>query len=65
MKLHDIKPLSEASYPGNIGMMEMFKFYQIASEEDKKQMKELISKKLFDAAWQLLQKVTGVNLHPN
>ena len=53
----------EASYPGNIGMMEMFKFYQVASEDQKKYMKELLSKKLFDKAWELLQQVTGVKLH--
>ncbi len=63
MKLQDLKQLDEAAYPGNLGMMEMFKFYQVASDEQKKLMKSLISKKLFDKAWELLQQVTGVKLH--
>lgn len=55
--------LHEASYEGNIGMMEMFKFYQIATPEQKTQMKKLIFDKKTEAAWELLQKVTGVKLH--
>ena len=62
MKLQELRPLCEASYPGNIGAMEMFKFYQIASAEQKRLMKELIAKKAYDLAWKLLQDVVGVKL---
>jgi hypothetical protein len=63
MKLDEIKPeLSEAAYEGNIGMMEMFKFYQVATDEEKVEMKALIGSKNFKKAWEFLQKVTGVKL---
>ena len=53
--------LSELSYPGNIGMMELMKFQKVATPEEKVRMKFLLStdKK---AAWNLLQHVTGVKL---
>ena len=53
--------LSELSYPGNIGMMELMKFQKVATPEQKVRMKFLLStdKK---AAWNLLQHVTGVKL---
>jgi hypothetical protein len=62
MKLKDIKPLDESAYEGNIGMMEMFKFYQVATDEQKTEMKGLLDKKNFKKAWELLQKITGVKL---
>lgn len=54
--------IKELAYPGNIGMMELIKFQQVATPEEKVRMKFLLStdKK---AAWQLLQKVTDVQLH--
>jgi hypothetical protein len=55
--------LDEESYPGNIGMIEMVKFYNIATAEQKRKMKDLIASKKFDAAWDFLQQVTGVKLH--
>jgi len=55
--------LLEAAYQGNIGMMEMFKFKQKASPEQWAELQKLISKKLFKAAWTLIQSVTGVTLH--
>jgi hypothetical protein len=64
MKLQELKQLDEASYPGNLGMMEMFKFYQVATDAEKIHMKQLIANKSFDEAWEFLQKVTGVTLHP-
>lgn len=62
MRLQDFRPIDEASYPGNLGMMEMFKFYQVATPEEKARMKKLIADKLTDEAWKLLQQVTGVKL---
>lgn len=62
MKLQELKQLDEATYPGNIGMMEMFKFYQVATPSQKDTMKTLISKKFFDKAWEYLQQVLGITL---
>lgn len=62
MKLNELKPLNEATYPGNIGMIEMFKFYQVADKKQKELMKELINKKAFDLVFDLIYKVTGVQL---
>jgi hypothetical protein len=55
---------SEASYKGNIGAMEMFRFYQQATPEQIKLMKQLIAQKKLEKAWNFLQKVTGTKLHP-
>jgi hypothetical protein len=52
----------EASYPGNIGAMEVMKFYKIANPEEKAAFKHLLSKKNLKNAWALIQKVTGVKL---
>lgn len=57
-----MKIKKEAAYAGNLGMMEMFKFYQIATDEQKAKMKSLIAKKDMDGAWELLKQVTGVEL---
>jgi hypothetical protein len=55
--------LTELKYPGNIGVMELAKFYKIATPEEKAKMKQLLvtDKK---AAWGFLQKVTGTELEP-
>lgn len=63
MKFSEFLLIQEAAYSGNIGMMEMFKFYQVATMFQKNEMKEYIEKKLFDKAWALLQHVTGVKLN--
>jgi len=54
--------VGEASYPGNIGAMEVAKFFQKATDEEKKAFKELLNKKKLGLAWLLIQKVTGVKL---
>ena len=63
MKLEEIVML-EAAYKGNIGMMEMFKFYQKATPAEKAKMKQLLDAKKFDDAWEFLQEVTGMKLEP-
>lgn len=63
MRLNEITKLPEASYSGNIGIMELVKFYRIATESQKVQMKELIANGSTKEAWDLLQQVTGVKLH--
>lgn len=54
--------MNEASYAGNIGMMEMFKFYQTAPQHLIDLMKKLLSQGKQEEAWQLLQQVTGTKL---
>lgn len=54
--------LTEASYKGNLGMMEMFKFYQIATPEQKAKMRDLLFHNKQDEAWEFLQQVTRVKL---
>ena len=54
--------VGEASYPGNIGAMELAKFFRIAKDEDKRLLKDLISKGKKGLAWNLIQRVTGVKL---
>jgi hypothetical protein len=53
----------EAAYPGNLGAMEMFKFYQMASDDEVREMERLLSAESYDDVWELLKRVTGVNLH--
>jgi len=49
-------------YKKPIGMMEMYKFMQIATPEQKQQLKTLINQGLQKKAWDLLQFVTNVKL---
>ena len=62
MKLPLLETLAEASYVGNLGMMEMFKFHQVATDEQKSKMRELIRAGKQSEAWQFLQRVTGIKL---
>jgi 3-keto-L-gulonate-6-phosphate decarboxylase len=55
--------IEEAAYIGNIGAMEMFKFHQKASDQQKKKLNDLIKKKDTKNAWKHVQTVTGVKLH--
>jgi len=65
--------VGEASYAGNIGAMEVFKFMQKAGPEEKEILKQLIARKDYSRAWALIQGLTGVKLqgkefedqHPN
>lgn len=61
MKLIDIT-LMEAVYKGNIGMMEMFRFHQIATPGEKQLMKDLLAADKQEEAWELLKRVTKVEL---
>jgi hypothetical protein len=54
--------LHEASYAGNIGIMEMVKFHRMASPEQKAQLARLLKAGKQDEAWEFLQSVTGVKL---
>lgn len=54
--------LYEASYAGNIGIMEMVKFHRMATPEQKARLSELIKGGEQQKAWEYLQTVTGVKL---
>lgn len=54
--------MAEAAYDGNIGIIEMMKFYKIASADQVAKLKELIASGKKSAAWDLIEKVTGVKL---
>lgn len=62
MKLSRI--LSEAAYPGNIGAMEVFQFYRAATDDEKETFDSYLDQGEYDQAWELIQSVTGVKLHP-
>ena len=55
--------LDEASYAGNIGIMELIKFYSNASPSDVNKVKSLIASNKNKEAWDIVQSVTGVKLH--
>ena len=54
--------VQEAAYEGNIGMMELAKFYMKANDSEKKKLQDLIKKQMFKDAWKLVQTKTGVKL---
>jgi predicted chitinase len=54
--------VGEASYPGNIGMMEVAKFFQTANDRQKQIFKKLLEKNKLGLAWKLIQDVTGTRL---
>lgn len=55
--------LKEASYAGNIGIMELIKFKQKANEKEKKEFDDHVKNKRHKDAWETVQRVTGVKLH--
>lgn len=55
--------IKEAAYAGNIGIMELIKFKQKASSEQKKKLDDHIKNKNHKEAWNLVRNVTGVKLH--
>lgn len=54
--------LGEAAYPGNLGMLEVTKFFQTASDNQKNLFKELLEKGKKGLAWKLIQDTIGVKL---
>lgn len=55
--------LCEAAYAGNIGIMELIKFKQKATPEQKKKFDDHVKNKRNKHAWKMVQDVTGVKLH--
>ena len=58
----ELVPFNEASYEGNVGMMEVAKFFKIATDAQKKLFKELLEKGKRGLAWKLIQDVTDTKL---
>lgn len=58
-----MKKIEEASYAGNIGLMELIKFHKVATDDQKKQLHNHIQKKNNKGAWDLVQAVTKTKLH--
>lgn len=54
--------VQEAAYDGNIGMMELAKFYMKATPAEKTQLQDHIKNKRFKEAWKMVEKITGVKL---
>lgn len=54
--------ISEAAYEGNIGMVEVMKFHQKATPEQKKKFKEHLANKNHKEAWKMIQHVSGTKL---
>jgi len=55
--------LAEAAYAGNIGIMELIKFKQKATPEQKKTFDDHMKNKRHKEVRDLVQHVTGVKLH--
>lgn len=54
--------VGEASYPGNLGMMELAKFFQIADDKQKDLFKQFLEKGKKGLAWKLVQDITNTKL---
>jgi hypothetical protein len=54
--------VQEAAYDGNIGMMELAKFYMNATDAEKKKLQDSIKAKKYKEAWSMVQAKTGVRL---
>ena len=57
------KILKEAAYAGNIGIMELIRFKNKATPEQKKKFDDFVKNKKTKEVWKLVQDVTGVKLH--
>ena len=54
--------VGEASYEGNLGMMELAKFFKIADDAKKKLFQDLLEKNKRGLAWKLVQDTVDVKL---
>jgi hypothetical protein len=59
MKIREL--LNELVYPGNIGIMELAKFFKVATDEQKNHFKKLKESNP-EEAWEYMQEVIGVKL---
>lgn len=54
--------ITEAAYPGNVGFMEMAKFYQEADPKQIKEMEKIIKAEDWEGFKKIIQKVLKVKL---
>jgi hypothetical protein len=54
--------LTEASYPKNMGAMEMMQFYDKATREEEKEMDDILERKDWESFKKLIYKVVGIKL---
>ena len=52
----------EASYVGNLGLIELVKFHQLATKQQSDEVKRLISNGQHSTAWRIVQDVTNTHL---
>jgi hypothetical protein len=62
LRKEEFDELNEAAYVGNIGIMELAKFYQKADPRQVDMFKKLLNMKDYKRAWALVQGVTGTKL---
>ena len=60
-----VSALGEAAYAGNVGAMEVFKFYQTASPDKIEEFQYLVRNGEAIKAWQLVQQGSGTKLQGN
>lgn len=60
IKLKDL--VTELAYEGNLGVMELAAFYDVATNAQRKQLQKLIDTEKWKEAWTLVQKVTNTTL---
>lgn len=53
-------PMKEAVYANNAGMMEVFKFFEMATNEQKQQFDHYVNSGNHSAAFKLIEKVLGI-----
>jgi hypothetical protein len=64
VKMIEQKELTEASYAGNIGIMELIKFQKKASQKQKSMLQSYIQNKQQKKMRDLIADVTGIKLQP-
>lgn len=57
-----LKVAKDESYPGNVGVMEMVKFYEKASSQESDEMNKIVGQGNWSAFKQLIQRVLGIEL---
>lgn len=60
IKLKDL--VTELSYAGNLGVMELIHFYDLASKSQSAMLQNFIDAKKWKKAWALIQQVTKTKL---
>lgn len=60
--MKNFSQIKEASYKGNMGFEEMMRFYEVASKSQATKLEKLLDEDDLEAAWDLVEKVTGKSL---